>query len=550
MRNFMLYINTKLIAKSTKVQERMKKMKIFGKKTAVIILALALIISSSIGVFADEIIARKRSSGSVVTQIQQRLANLGYSGPVNGKFGKATESQVMAFQAANSLTVDGVVRQSVYNKIFSSSAVKASDVHSSDSSGLAGNGIQTPKGTIIARLKSKGNIVTGIQQRLVSLGYSTPVDGVFGKSTKAAVEAFQSANSLYVDGIVTQSVYNALFSGSSKKGGGSSSSSSNGSVIARKNSKGSIVLNIQHQLKKLGFTVNTDGSFTKETKSAVQAFQVANGLVADGVVYQSTLNLLFSGKAKGNTGSGNSGSSSGTIIARKNSRGSVVLKIQQRLNALGYACKIDGIYGKGTANAVMLLQMNNGLPVNGIVRNAEYSLLTSGVTPPKSSTPKISGPKTPSGNIIARKNSTGVVVQGIQLKLNALGFSCNVDGKFTDKTVKAVKAFQKANGLIVDGIVRQSVYDVLFSSGAISYPNAHKGTPSNGAVIAKRGSKGIVVLQIQQRLIALGYKLTADGIYGKGTTSAVRAFQIKNSIYPDGIVKQSVYTLLFSTKAK
>lgn len=520
---------------SISIRKGVFKMKIISKKTIAVILILTLIISSSVAVLADEIIARRKSTGEVVTQIQQRLSNLGYSCPVDGKYGRSTVNQVKLFQKANGLTVDGIVRQSVYNKLFSSDAVKYSDYYTSSLPSI--DGVTPPKGNIIARLGSKGKVVTNIQSRLVELGYSTKVDGVFGKTTKAAVEAFQSANSLYVDGVVTQSVYNLLFSGTGKKY--EDPSKSNGNVIARKNSKGTVVLNIQHRLKNLGFSVNTDGKFTNKTKSAVIAFQIANNLVADGVVYQSTFNLLFSSTAKGNT---SSGGGSSTIIARKNSSGDVVLKIQQRLCVLGYHCKIDGKFGNGTANAVMLFQMINGLPVNGVIRNYDYSLLMSDAAKAKPAT-DFSG-----GNIIARKNSRGIIVQGIQLKLNSLGFKCNVDGIFGDKTVKAVKAFQKANGLYQDGIVRQGLYDLLFSGAPLT--PLYKGTLPTGAVIAKRGSTGEVVLKIQQRLNALGYVLNADGIYGRNTEAVVRAFQVKNSLYPDGIVRQSVYDFMFSASAK
>ena len=53
-----------------------------------------------------------------------------------------------------------------------------------------------------------------------------------------------------------------------------------------------------------------------------------------------------------------------------------------------------------------------------------------------------------------KKGSRGTEVKKLQEQLNKLGYNCGkVDGIFGSRTESAVKAFQKANGLVVDGIV-------------------------------------------------------------------------------------------------
>jgi murein L,D-transpeptidase YcbB/YkuD len=53
-----------------------------------------------------------------------------------------------------------------------------------------------------------------------------------------------------------------------------------------------------------------------------------------------------------------------------------------------------------------------------------------------------------------KKNSRGSEVRELQEKLNSLGFDCGVaDGIFGKNTLKAVKEFQKSQGIKVDGIV-------------------------------------------------------------------------------------------------
>lgn len=63
-----------------------------------------------------------------------------------------------------------------------------------------------------------------------------------------------------------------------------------------------------------------------------------------------------------------------------------------------------------------------------------------------------------------RKGSTGTQVQVLQWLLNAKGYDCGkADGIFGAKTLAAVKAFQKANGLDVDGVVGKMTWTKLLA---------------------------------------------------------------------------------------
>ncbi len=74
----------------------------------------------------------------------------------------------------------------------------------------------------------------------------------------------------------------------------------------------------------------------------------------------------------------------------------------------------------------------------------------------------IAGPKTLAACPTLRSGSKGDSVKALQNRLNALGFSCGTaDGIFGAKTVAAVKAFQTAKGLAVDGIVGQNTWKQL-----------------------------------------------------------------------------------------
>ena len=75
--------------------------------------ALALLFALNILIIslvqrADAVTYRQGSTGSVVTQIQQKLSNWGYySGSVDGVYGAKTTAAVKYFQRSNGLSVDG-----------------------------------------------------------------------------------------------------------------------------------------------------------------------------------------------------------------------------------------------------------------------------------------------------------------------------------------------------------------------------------------------------------------------------------------------------------
>lgn len=61
------------------------------------------------------------------------------------------------------------------------------------------------------------------------------------------------------------------------------------------------------------------------------------------------------------------------------------------------------------------------------------------------------------------KGSKGSAVKKLQLMLNALGYNCGeVDAQFGEKTDSAVRAFQRANGLVSDGIAGAATLAKLY----------------------------------------------------------------------------------------
>lgn len=67
-----------------------------------------------------------------------------------------------------------------------------------------------------------------------------------------------------------------------------------------------------------------------------------------------------------------------------------------------------------------------------------------------------------SNSTLLKVGSRGADVRSLQLNLNSLGFNCgNVDGIFGNSTKSGVIAFQKANGLSVDGIAGKNTFNKI-----------------------------------------------------------------------------------------
>lgn len=66
----------------------------------------------------------------------------------------------------------------------------------------------------------------------------------------------------------------------------------------------------------------------------------------------------------------------------------------------------------------------------------------------------------------------------------------------------------------------------------------------------KRGSTGEVVKQIQKALAGAGFAVIPDGIYGKITEEAVKAYQSRNGLKSDGIVGPATLAKLIPCRFK
>ena len=134
---------------------------------------------------------------------------------------------------------------------------------------------------------------------------------------------------------------------------------------------------------------------------------------------------------------------------------------------------------------------------------------------------------------VLQKDSNDPAVKDLQDALKALGhFSGPIDGVFGATTETAVKAFQQARGIAVDGIV-----------GRVTWINIDEADQSEP--VLKRGSSGLPVRRAQKRMSLVGHNVGGvDGRYGPKTEAAVKTLQQQRSVPVDGIVGPATWAII------
>ena len=161
----------------------------------------------------------------------------------------------------------------------------------------------------------------------------------------------------------------------------------------------------------------------------------------------------------------------------------------------------------------------------------------------------------------------GIAVKTMQTMLIAVGYSCGkygADSSFGTGTTNALKKFQKAYGLTVDGkygnkskAKLESVYNAKTTQTTkksnddwVNRLNAEiKVQGFSTYPLVKRGAKGNITKLIQERLVSVGFSLKIDGDFGETTEAKVKKFQSNRGLKADGKVGQKTWEWLISGKS-
>ena len=249
-----------------------------------------------------------------VTDLQQKLVDLGYLNRADGIFGKDTENALKSFQSEWGLPVTGVLDEVTEEALF---AEKLTLEEAAEATAVTLNGIN-------------GSLRT-LQNRLRRFGFMTSdADGEYNERTRASITAFQRyAVSNYgpdfdlppqqegelavsmplnatptpeptampqltpaptvrpyytIDGVPTADLYYFLLSGRLPAYRQTLQSGDTGEEVLR----------VQRRLYVLGYLFDTpDGTYGELTEQAVRSFQRRNGILSTGVADERTQVKLF-----------------------------------------------------------------------------------------------------------------------------------------------------------------------------------------------------------------------------------------------------------------
>lgn len=461
---------------------------------------------------------RRGSSGSYVTQLQQRLSDLGYLvGSVDGTFGALTEFAVNSFQKNLNLYLTGQADHDLQIALQTDSAPRAAAVQAA--------------GTL--RAGDSGESVYVLQQRLYELNLlKQQPNGTFDSRTIVAVQILQNLNSMPMADFVDTATISTLY---------------RRTVIAGKTTlitgdSGYEVLLLQQRLQQLQyFSGPLDGQYSDAVGQAVIAFQMMAKLSPDGQAGTITQCALYADNAPVYAPPAIPPTPSVLTVGSSSAE---VAVLEARLINLGYhLAAADTSYDGLTASSVRTFQARASLAQTGVADLDTQNRLNASTAPRSLATYKY--------------GSANEAVRLIQQRLNQLGFACGTpDGRFGSKTLAAVKAFQRRAGLTIDGVIGSRTVASLFADASVPAAPVIGTTPVVTPIAAqpvtginrtlRYGSSGGDVKTLQQQLNQLGYSCgTADGRFGRLTMTAVKTFQQRAGLVVDGIFGSRSRNVLF-----
>lgn len=162
-------------------------------------------------------------------------------------------------------------------------------------------------------------------------------------------------------------------------------------------------------------------------------------------------------------------------MLKMGARGVDVEKLQRALQLKKvYKGVVDGAFGNQTKEALLAYQRANGLKATGEADYATIKKLFGNVAETTAANdPQMNGIRSISDINVPNttdKGSRGQHVKALQQALKLKGFyKAAIDSGYGDKTVEAVKAFQKRSGLQADGVAGNATIRKLFGRDAANH---------------------------------------------------------------------------------
>jgi peptidoglycan hydrolase-like protein with peptidoglycan-binding domain len=215
---------------------------------------------------------------------------------------------------------------------------------------------------------------------------------------------------------------------------------------------------------------------------------------------------------------------------RAGASGTDVRELQKALRKAGFRVKVDGRFGAATVRAVKRFQRAAQLTPSGTVGRKTVAALKAAA---RGASANISGGFDPAranqkrqslgDRIPVKRGMSGHDIRVLQDLLGDAGYDVRVDGEFGTGTYRAVKAFEQAHGLPVDGQLDAADIDALRAAAAAGPAPTSDPAPATGSgPQATVGPDGLAVApagappQVQQ-IIAAGNQIASKPYkYGGG----------------------------------
>ena len=158
--------------------------------------------------------------------------------------------------------------------------------------------------------------------------------------------------------------------------------------------------------------------------------------------------------------------------------------------------------------------------------------LTNPKNPNKYSTP-------PSGTYL-NVGDSGNYVRWLQACLNQCGYSCDVDGQFGYGTAEALKGFQRAYSLTVDGGFGPECRTKIISVLTVSTPSISSSSVSNGTKVTISGSSGATIFYTTNGSNPTESSNKYNGAFVLSNSAAVKAIAMQNCRFNSSVASKSV----------
>ncbi|MFC4737830.1 peptidoglycan-binding protein [Bacillus daqingensis] len=401
--------------------------------------------------------------GEGIQEFKMMLTSLNYgsfpSSP-SDRFGAVTANVVKDFQADNGLIVNGL-----------GDSVTMQTLHALAEDVLEGSSLELPYVN-----GDEGPAVRDLKLMLTKLGFgSFPSDPSvrYGPVTMSVVEDFQRYFGLTVNGITDQQTLNRV-------------EQEAGTIFQDGNAHSSIV-DLKLDLTRLGygtFPSNPSNRYGPVTSGVVKEFQSSEGLVTSGIADSRTMDRLEQRVAEHYD-------ATLTLPYEDGDQGSAIVQLKKDLTTLGFGTFPSSPsvrYGPVTMRVVEDFQEYYGLPITGITNQTTANRIQSEL------------------NSRYRDGQAHSDIVTLKLNLTKLGFGSfpsSPSNRYGAVTASVVSDFQRANGLVVNGIGDSVTMSLLESQVGESFIgkavvtansnlNVRRGPSTNFSVIGQLPTGSVV----------------------------------------------------------